>query len=69
MATAQEGNVVKVSYVGTLDDGSVFDQSPEGESLDFTIGQKQLIPGFENAVVGMAVGDTKKVTIPSLEYL
>ena len=56
---------VKVHYTGTLDDGSVFDSSEGREPLAFTVGDGNLIPGFENAVLGMKVDETKKVTIPS----
>lgn len=64
MSKAKEGDTVKVTYIGTLQDGKVFDQSKEGDSLEFTIGNQQLIPGFEQAVVDMEVGETKKATIP-----
>jgi peptidylprolyl isomerase len=67
LATIKEGDTVKVHYTGTIADGTVFDSSREREPLEFTIGQGQLIPGFEKAVVGMNVGDTNTVTIPSGE--
>ena len=64
MTTAQMGNRVRVHYTGRLDDGEVFDSSEGGTPLAFTIGNGQVIPGFENGVVGMAPGDTKTVRIP-----
>jgi len=64
-AIAGEGDTVKVHYTGTLDDGSVFDSSRQREPLEFTIGQDQVIEGFEQAVTGMQVGETKTVHIPS----
>ena len=64
MTTAQIGNRVRVHYTGRLDDGEVFDSSEGGTPLSFTIGNGQVIPGFENGVTGMAVGDTKTVHIP-----
>lgn len=68
MKKAVKGDTVKVHYTGTLDDGSIFDSSRErGETLEFTIGKGQLIPGFEKAVEGMAVGESVKVDIPSNE--
>jgi len=67
LATIKEGDTIKVHYTGTIADGTVFDSSKEREPLEFTIGEGKLIPGFEKAVVGMAVGDTSKVTIPSDE--
>lgn len=67
MSKAQEGDTVKVHYTGKLDDGSVFDTSENREPLEFTLGQGQLIPGFEKAVVGMEEGNKTTVTIPSDE--
>ena len=58
-----EGKTVKVHYTGKLTDGTVFDTSREREPLEFTIGQGQLIPGFENAAMDMQVGEIKTVTI------
>lgn len=63
MTEVQEGNTVKVHYTGTLDDGSVFDSSVGGEPLQFTIGQGQMIPGFERGVVGMELGETRTVVV------
>jgi peptidylprolyl isomerase len=65
MAQAKSGDTVKVHYTGKLDDGTVFDTSAEREPLQFTIGQGQLIPDFEQAVVGMNPGESKTVQIPS----
>ena len=65
MAKIKEGDTVKVHYTGTIADGTVFDTSKQREPLEFTIGEGKLIPGFENAVLGMSVGDSSKVTIPS----
>ena len=63
MAEVREGNTVKVHYTGKLDDGSVFDSSVGGDPLEFTIGQGQMIPGFERGVVGMEQGETRTVVI------
>lgn len=58
------GDTIAVHYVGTLDDGSQFDSSRErGEPLEFTVGSGQVIPGFDDAVLGLAVGDVNTVTI------
>ncbi len=65
MSQVKDGDTVKVHYTGTLKDGTVFDTSAEREPLEFTLGQGQLIPGFEKAVVGMNVGDATEVDIPS----
>jgi peptidylprolyl isomerase len=61
---AKQGDTVQIEYTGTLDDGSVFDASEKhGKPLEFTLGQKQVIPGFEKAVEGMEVGQEKTVRI------
>jgi peptidylprolyl isomerase len=67
MKNADVGNTVKVHYTGKLDDGMVFDSSREREPLEFTIGNGQLIGGFEDAVVGMNTGDMKTVKIVAEE--
>ncbi|MBW4419061.1 MAG: peptidylprolyl isomerase [Myxacorys californica WJT36-NPBG1] len=64
MAQAKLGDMVKVHYTGKLDDGTVFDSSTDGSPLEFTIGSGQIIPGFEQAVVGMSPGDSKTELIP-----
>lgn len=67
MTQAKIGDTVHVHYTGTLSDGSEFDSSRDRDPLEFTIGQQQVIPGFEKAVEGMAVGDTNTLTIPADE--
>ncbi len=67
MGKATQGNTVKVNYVGKLLDGSEFDRSQESEPLEFTIGEHQMIPGFEAAVVGMEPGESKTVEIAASE--
>ena len=62
--SAKLGDTVKVHYTGKLEDGTVFDSSKDREPLEFTLGQKQIIPGFEEAVFGMKPGQSKTVTIP-----
>ncbi len=62
MAQAKKGDTVKVHYTGTMPDGSVFDSSREREPLEFVLGEGQVIAGFENAVIGLAVGETRAVT-------
>ena len=63
MSQAKAGDTVKIHYTGTLDDGSEFDSSSGRDPLEFTVGSGQVIPGFDKAVEGMAVGDQKKVRI------
>ena len=79
---AQNGDTVSVDYVGTLDDGTVFDTSvkaeaekaglparPSYEPLEFTVGAGQMIKGFDSGVVGMKAGETKTVKLkPSDAY-
>lgn len=67
MSTIKNGDTVKVHYTGTLDNGEVFDSSINRDPLQFTLGQGQLIPGFENAVIGLGVGDVTTANIPSSE--
>ncbi|MCS7081414.1 MAG: peptidylprolyl isomerase [Bacteroidetes bacterium] len=64
---AQLGDRVRVHYTGTLQDGSIFDSSLGGPPLEFLLGAQEVIPGFERAVLGMAVGERKRVTIPAEE--
>jgi len=64
---AKDGDTVKVDYTLTLEDGTVYDTSSGKEPIEFTIGENKVIPGFENAVIGMEVGETKTVTIPPEE--
>ena len=61
MTKAKTGDKVMVSYLGTLDDGSVFDSSLE--PLEFEIGEKMLLPLFENSLIGMEKKETKTVVI------
>lgn len=65
MSKVEKGNRVKVHYRGTLaEDGTEFDNSrARNEPLNFQAGVGVLIPGFDNAVVGMTVGENKTVTI------
>jgi peptidylprolyl isomerase len=64
--TAQNGSNVTIHYVGTLTDGTQFDSSRErGEPMTITLGDGQLITGFNDALIGMAEGETKEFTIAS----
>ncbi|MBE9126097.1 MULTISPECIES: FKBP-type peptidyl-prolyl cis-trans isomerase [unclassified Coleofasciculus] len=64
MIQAKLGDTVKIHYTGKLEDGTVFDSSVNREPLEFTIDGGQVIPGFEQAVVGMTPGESKTQTIP-----
>ena len=63
MTQAKSGDTVRIHYTGTLDDGTEFDSSRGREPLEFAVGGGQVIPGFDAAVEGMAVGESKSVTI------
>lgn len=59
----EKGNKVKVHYTGKLEDNNVFDSSIERDPLEFTVGSGMLIPGFENCVIGLEVGDKKTIEL------
>ena len=65
MDTVKNGDMIKLHYEGTLDDGSVFDSSKGREPLEFKVGSGQVIPGFDEAVLKMKVGEEKTFTIPA----
>jgi len=65
MAQAKHGDTVKVHYTGRLEDGTVFATSAEREPLEFTIGESEIMSGFEEAVIGMIPEESKTTTIPS----
>jgi peptidylprolyl isomerase len=67
MTQAQVGDMVKVHYTGRLTDGTTFDTSLERDPLEFTLGEGELIAGFEQAVLGMAAGESKTTTIPAAQ--
>src|SRR5680860_460710 len=67
MSVATKGNKVKVHYTGKLNDGTVFDTSENREPLEFTVGDGNMIKGFDTAVQGMEIGSNKSVVIPSDE--
>lgn len=63
MTQAKAGDAVKVHYTGKLADGDIFSTSTQGDPLQFIVGQGETIPGFEQAVEGMQVGDSKRIEI------
>jgi len=65
--TARNGDSVKVAYIGTYDNSSVFDSSNNSAPLQFTIGNSSMIPGFEKGVIGMSVNETKKIRVAPAE--
>lgn len=63
----ENGNTVKVEYIGSLEDGTVFDSSEGKEPLEFKVGEGKVIKGFENAVLGMDKGQEKEATLQPAE--
>jgi len=63
--TAKEGDTVRVDYTGTFDDGEVFDSSElhGGATLNFTIGEGEVLPSFEQAVIGLSINESTTVRI------
>ena len=60
----KEGDTVKIEYTGTFEDGTVFDSSEQhGKPLEFEVGKGMVIPGFENAVIGMEKDQEKEVKV------
>ncbi|MGV8171597.1 MAG: FKBP-type peptidyl-prolyl cis-trans isomerase [Candidatus Woesearchaeota archaeon] len=66
-AKVEHGHLVSVDYVGKLSTGEEFDNSKNHGPIQFIVGNGQVIPGFDKAVIGMKVNDTKKFTIPKHE--
>ncbi|MFN5136421.1 MAG: peptidylprolyl isomerase, partial [Chitinophagaceae bacterium] len=64
---AKKGDTVRVHYTGKLVSGEQFDSSAGREPLEFEIGAGMMIKGFDDAVVGMAIGDKKTINIPAAE--
>ncbi len=63
------GNYVTLYYKGTLDDGTIFDQTSEGNPATFQVGVGGLIPGFDQGLIGMKVGEKKTIDIsPEMAY-
>lgn len=66
MSQVKANDTVRVHYTGKLEGGEVFDSSVDrGEPLEFTMGQGQLIPGFEEGLIDMKVNEKKTLNIPA----
>ena len=63
--SAKLGDTVAVHYTGKLADGSVFDTSKDRDPLQFVLGQRRVIPGFDKAIAGMSPGEKKTAKIPA----
>jgi FKBP-type peptidyl-prolyl cis-trans isomerase len=65
-AEAVPGRVVRVHYTGTLMEGTKFDSSRDSnQPFEFTLGQREVIPGWDEGIKGMKVGGTRRLTIPT----
>jgi peptidylprolyl isomerase len=67
MTEAKTGDRVKVHFTGYLEDGTVFGSTMGEAPFEFSIGEKNMLPGFEHAVIGMKKGETKTITLPPEE--
>ena len=64
MQKVKEGDIVVISYIGRLEDGTVFDSTENKNPLEFTVGEGELIPGLEQGILGMTPGESKTIIIP-----
>ena len=67
MQQVKKGDTVRVHYTGKLTTGEQFDSSAGREPLEFEVGAGMMIKGFDDAVVGMVIGDKKTINIPPQE--
>ena len=67
MTEAKAGDKAKVHFTGYLEDGAVFGSTMNEEPFEFKLGEKNMLPGFENAVIGMEKGETKTISLPPEE--
>lgn len=63
MTTAENGDTVRVKFSGTLEDGVQFDTTDGRDPMEFTIGAEQVIAGFDQAVIGMSLGEVKTIVL------
>ena len=64
MSQAKDGDKVTVHYTGKLEDGTVFDSSQNRDPLEFQLGAGNVIPGFNDGIVGMGIGESRTISIP-----
>lgn len=65
MRKAKSGDRITVHYIGTIDNGRIFDQRDADEPLSFTLGGGEVFPALEMAIVGMAEGEVKNIHLPA----
>jgi FKBP-type peptidyl-prolyl cis-trans isomerase 2 len=67
MTIAEKGRTVTIHFIGTLDNGSIFASTPDDEPLRFVLGSDEVFPALQEAILGMAPGETKDIFIPAAE--
>lgn len=67
MAEVKSGDTVRIHYVGALTDGTRFDSSEGRDPLEFEVGAGQIVPGLDDALPGMSVGERKTVNVPAAD--
>lgn len=67
MAAVKKGDTIRIHYKGRLEDGTVFDSTDGGASLELTIGRGEFLAGLEEGVLGMEPGGSKTLLIPAEE--
>lgn len=67
MAQVKTGDTVRIHYTGTLEGGETFDSSQGRDPLEFEVGSGQIIPGLDEALPGMEVGEKKTVEVPAAQ--
>ncbi len=64
---AKEGDVLKVHFSSFLDDGTIYESTLDGEPRNITLGERSIVPGFDNALMGMKAGETKTVFVEAVD--
>ncbi len=63
MRKVKEGDVVSIYCVGMLENGEIFEKTPEGQPFYFQVGSPEILPGLSEAVIGMEEGEEKEVLL------
>ena len=67
MAAVKKGDTIRIHYRGRLEDGTVFDSTDGGASLELTVGKGEFLAGLESGLLGLETGKTKTLFIPAEE--
>lgn len=65
MSIVKQGDTVRIHYVGKLEDGTIFDTSEGGASLELKLGNGEFIAGLEEGLIGMGIGERKTIVMPA----